>query len=51
LYLTAVSRYPADREMAPLLATLNAAAAGDRRAVLEDTYWAVLSSREFLFNH
>ena len=23
----------------------------DRRAVIEDLYWAVLSSREFLFNH
>jgi len=23
----------------------------ERRLVLEDIYWAVLSSREFLFNH
>src|SRR3954471_2712006 len=51
LYLTAVSRYPTDSEMTQLLATLNAAPAAERRAVLEDTYWAVLSSREFLFNH
>jgi hypothetical protein len=27
------------------------APAKDRRAVLEDVYWAVMSSREFLFNH
>jgi hypothetical protein len=51
LYLTAVSRYPSDSEMTQLLATLNTAPAAERRAVLEDTYWAVLSSREFLFNH
>jgi hypothetical protein len=51
LYLAALSRYPTDREMVPLLATMNDAPAGQRRAVLEDVYWAVLSSREFLFNH
>jgi hypothetical protein len=51
LYLAALSRYPADRELTTLLATLNDAPAGQRRAVLEDVYWAVLSSREFLFNH
>lgn len=51
LYLSALSRYPTDREMTPLLATMNEAAEGERRAVLEDVYWAVLSSREFFFNH
>jgi hypothetical protein len=51
LYLAALSRYPTDRELTPLLATLNDAPASQRRAVLEDIYWAVLSSREFLFNH
>jgi hypothetical protein len=51
LYLSALSRYPTDREMTALLATMNNAPATDRRAVLEDVYWAVLSSREFLFNH
>ncbi len=51
LYLSALSRYPTDRELAPLLATMNDAPASERRAVLEDVYWAVLSSREFLFNH
>jgi hypothetical protein len=30
---------------------MNDAPASERRAVLEDVYWAVLSSREFLFNH
>jgi hypothetical protein len=51
LYLAALSRYPTDREIASLSTTLNEAAEGDRRAVLEDVYWAVLSSREFYFNH
>lgn len=51
LYLAALSRYPTDRELASLLATMNNAPANERRAVLEDVYWAVLSSREFLFNH
>jgi hypothetical protein len=51
LYLAALSRYPIDRELTPLLATMNDAPANERRAVLEDVYWAVMSSREFLFNH
>ena len=51
LYLSAFSRYPTDQEMTPLLAALNEAPEKDRRAVLEDVYWAVMSSREFLFNH
>jgi hypothetical protein len=51
LYLSALSRYPTDKELTPLLATLNGTPPADRRAALEDTYWAVLSSREFLFNH
>jgi hypothetical protein len=51
LYLAALSRYPTDRELTSLLATMNDAPANERRAVLEDVYWAVMSSREFLFNH
>jgi hypothetical protein len=51
LYLSALSRYPTDRELTPLVTTLNDAPSVERRAVLEDVYWAVLSSREFLFNH
>ena len=51
LYLSALSRYPTDEEVAQLLAVLNEAPASERRAVIEDVFWAVLSSREFLFNH
>jgi hypothetical protein len=51
LYLSALSRYPTDRELAALLAEINDAPQDQRRAVVEDAFWAVLSSREFLFNH
>ncbi len=51
LYLSAVSRYPTDRELAELLSVINDAPQDQRRAVVEDAFCAVLSSREFLFNH
>jgi Protein of unknown function (DUF1553) len=51
LYLSALSRYPIDDELVRLLAVLNETPAGDRRAAVEDVFFAVLSSREFLFNH
>jgi hypothetical protein len=55
LYLAALSRLPSDDERAKLLPEL-AAVSGDipqeeRRATIEDLYWSVLTSREFLFNH
>jgi hypothetical protein len=52
LYLAALSRPPTDGERAQLSAALrDAADEADRRATLEDVYWSVMSSREFLFNH
>jgi len=51
LYLSALSRYPTDEEIAKLLAVLRETPASERRAALEDVYWAVMSSREFMFNH
>ncbi len=42
---------PTEAEKVPLLETLNAATDEDRREVVEDLFWAILSSREFLFNH
>ncbi len=51
LYLSALSRYPTDGEVAQLLTVMNEAGQSDRRALVEDVFWAVLSSREFLFNH
>jgi hypothetical protein len=51
LYLAALSRLPTAVEREPLVAELGAAKQEDRRQVIEDLYWSVLTSREFLFNH
>jgi hypothetical protein len=51
LYLSALSRYPRDEEVAQLLAATTGAKESERRVMIEDLFWAVLSSREFLFNH
>jgi hypothetical protein len=48
-YLAALSRYPAGDEMAAGLSGLNQSST--RRAGLEDVLWAVLNSKEFLYNH
>jgi hypothetical protein len=50
-YLTSLSRFPTDTEKTKLLATLQLAPDAERRAAVEDVFWAILSSREFLFNH
>jgi hypothetical protein len=50
-YLACLARLPTSAEKEKLLAALNAAHEDDRRAVVEDIYWALLSTREFLFNH
>ncbi len=50
LYLSALSRYPTDVEKARVLAALQDQQGTDRREVLEDLYWGVLSSNQFLFN-
>jgi hypothetical protein len=34
-----------------MVATIAQAGEKDERAALEDIYWALLSSKEFLFNH
>jgi hypothetical protein len=51
LYLGALSRFPTAAEKNKMLKVLNTAAPSERRSALEDVYWAVLSSKEFLFNH
>jgi len=51
LYLSALSRYPTSSEKQKMLKALAGASETERRALIEDVYWAVLSSREFLFNH
>lgn len=51
LYLSALARPPRPDEQARLVRMLDEAPAAQRRAVLEDITWALLSSKEFLFNH
>jgi len=51
LYLNSLSRYPKETEKDKLLEILGAAPESERRQAVEDIYWAVLSSKEFLFNH
>lgn len=50
-YLSSLSRYPTDGEKDRLLKVLNEAAENEKRTVVEDLFWATLSSKEFLFNH
>ncbi len=60
LYLSAFSRYPTEAERAPLLDELHSARATSgspevrrdaHRQALEDMMWAMLTSKEFLFNY
>ncbi len=51
VYLAALSRRPGPDEKARLLNILSDVAAADKRLVVEDLFWSILSSREFLFNH
>lgn len=61
LYLSALTRYPTPAEKASLVDALaeaakipaadEAAAKANRRAALEDLFWATLTSKEFLFVH
>ncbi len=50
-YLSALARYPSAEEKSKFAAALSSAGEKDHRAVVEDIYWALLSSKEFLFNH
>ncbi len=51
LYLAALSRYPTERERDRIQTLLAETPQAEHRQALEDVYWAVLSSREFLFSH
>jgi hypothetical protein len=50
VFLTAFSRYPKDSERAALIADLKDVRT-NRHQALEDVLWALLTSKEFLFNH
>lgn len=49
IYVKALSRYPEEKERAELIKIV--AASQDQRVGLEDVFWSVLNSREFMFNH
>jgi hypothetical protein len=51
VYLAALSRFPTEAEKAKILGILGEAKPEQRREAIEDLYWGVLSSKEFLFNH
>jgi hypothetical protein len=51
VYLAALARYPTDEELRELLNLLDGIAAEERQVAIEDLFWSVLSSREFLFQH
>lgn len=49
IYIRCLSRMPTEQELGSL--TKMVGEAGDMRVGLEDAFWAVLNSREFMFNH
>ncbi|HEY0982736.1 DUF1549 domain-containing protein [Schlesneria sp.] len=51
VYLAALSRYPTNLERQELVQAFADAGAQERRAVVEDLFWSVLTSKEFLFQH
>ena len=50
LYLATLARFPAPREQAAML-KLFAGGSADRRAAIEDALWALLNTKEFVYNH
>ncbi len=50
LYLTSLSRLPSESETAAFADTIQKHAGGPKIA-LQDIFWAVLNSNEFIFNH
>jgi hypothetical protein len=49
MYVRCLSRSPRPEEMAKLLAAVGEAK--DRKQALDDVFWAIMNSREFMFNH
>ncbi|HSI12062.1 MAG TPA: DUF1553 domain-containing protein [Chthoniobacter sp.] len=52
IYLLALSRLPSEPERAGLTKALaEATSPAEKRPIVEDVFWSVMSTREFLFNH
>ena len=52
LYFRCLSRAPTDTEKIKLLEAIEATADDtERKIILEDIFWAILNSKEFIFNH
>jgi hypothetical protein len=51
IYWLTLSRPPAAKELQDLLPLLANQKPGDQRQVVEDLFWSLLTSREFLFQH
>ncbi len=49
--LLLLTRAPTDRELEKATQLLATAKPEDRRVTLEDLFWSLMSSKEFLFNH
>ncbi|MCA9262491.1 MAG: DUF1549 domain-containing protein [Planctomycetales bacterium] len=49
IYVRCLTRKPTEKELAAVLEIVNQQ--DDKRAALEDVFWAVLNSQEFVFNH
>ena len=49
LFLSTLSRYPSERERK--LAENHFAQSDDRRVATEDLMWAIMNTKEFVFNH
>jgi len=50
-YLTCLARYPTSKERTAFVDQIAQAPESERKAIVEDLFWALLSSREFIFNH
>lgn len=51
IYLACFSRFPVAEKRNELVAFLPPIDSKDERATIEDLFWGLMSSREFLFNH
>ncbi len=51
VFLRCFARYPSQAESDAMVAELTRASDEERRIVVEDLLWSLITSREFLFNH